>query len=90
MSRSVLAFMLVVQPRKVVFNPNSLRYGWQSVEALIIAAERVQEEAGPPIPGTYRHAFMNDTTPRKLPISHRIRCWRVWTDDAEALQVLAG
>ncbi len=35
--RSVLAFMLVVQPRKVIFHPNALKYGRQSVEALIAA-----------------------------------------------------
>ena len=65
--REVLAFMLVVQPRKVVFHPHSLKQGWQSVEALISAAEVVQGEAGPPVPGTYRHDFRNDTTPRWLP-----------------------
>ena len=51
--------MLVVQPRNVIFHPNALVHIWQSVEALIAAAEVVPEEVGPPVPGTSRHDFMN-------------------------------
>ena len=43
----------------------------QSVDALIAAGEQVQVEAGPPVPGTYRHDFMNDWTPRHMPVSRR-------------------
>ena len=43
----------------------------QSVEALIAAAEVVQAEVGPPVPGTYRHDFLNDTEPRQVPMSAR-------------------
>jgi len=31
----------------------------------------VQAEAGPPVPGTYRHDFMNDTEPREVLVSRR-------------------
>ena len=41
------------------------------MDALIAATERVQTGVGPPFLGTYRHAFMHDTTPRELPISKR-------------------
>ena len=95
--RQVYAFMLVVQPRKVIFHPNALVHGWQSVEALIAAAEVVQAEAGLPVPGTYRHHFMNDTEPRDVPISRR-GDWSMGrftatfgttvTDDDAALQAL--
>ena len=56
--------MLVVQPRKVIFHPNSLVHRWQSVEALIAATDVVQEEVRQPFPETYRHDFMNDREPR--------------------------
>ena len=71
MCRQVFAFMLVVQPRKVIPHPHALVHRWQSVEALIAAAEVVQEEVGPPVPGTYRHDFMNDREPRQVPMSVR-------------------
>ena len=71
MCRQVFAFMIVVQPRKVIFHPNAWVHIWQNVEALIAAAEVVQEEVGPPVPGTYRHVFMNDTEPRQVPMSAR-------------------
>ncbi len=56
----------------------------------------VQLDAGPPISGTYRHAFKDDTTPRKVPVSNRK--WVSYstlfygpsqTNYEEALQVLA-
>ena len=62
--------MLVVQPRNVIFHPNALLNGWQSVEALIPAAEVVQVEVGPPAPETYRHDFINDTEPRQVATSN--------------------
>ena len=68
---SGLVFMIVVQPRRVVFHPNALAHGWQMVEALIALAEVVQVEVGPPVPGTYRHDFMNDREPRQVPMSAR-------------------
>ena len=43
----------------------------QNVEALIAAAEVVQAEVGPPVPGTYRHDFTNDAEPRQVPMSAR-------------------
>ena len=57
MRRHIFACMLVAQPRKVVFHPNALVRGRQSVEALIAAAQVVQMEVGPPFPGTYRNDF---------------------------------
>ena len=87
--REVFASMLVVQPRKVIFHQNAVAHGWQSVDALIAAGERVQEEGGPPDPGTYRHDFLNDRTPRYMPVSRRgtrgyITCVGVAeTDNAE-------
>ena len=56
--------MLTLQPRKVIFHPNVLVHGWQSVEALIAAAEVVHMEVGPPVQGTYRDDFINYTGPR--------------------------
>ena len=53
--QDVFAFTLVVQPREVIFHPNAVAHGWQSVEVLIDAGERVQVDAGPPVPGTYQH-----------------------------------
>ena len=38
---------------------------------MLAAAEVVQNQAGPPAPGTYRHDFAHDTTPRELPVSKR-------------------
>ena len=49
-------------------HPTALVHRWQSVEALIAAAEVVQEEVGPSVPGTYRHDFMNDREPRQVPM----------------------
>ena len=69
--REVFAFMLAVQPHKVIFHQNAVAHGWQSVDALIAAGEQVQEQAGPPVPGTYRHDFMSDKTPRHMPVSRR-------------------
>ena len=57
--QDVFAFTLVVQPREVIFHPNAVAHGWQSVEVLIDARGRVQGDAGPPVPGTYRHDFRN-------------------------------
>ena len=91
--REVFAFMLVVQPHKVIFHQNAVAHGWQSVDALIAAGEQVQEQAGPPVPGTYRHDFMNDWTPRHMPVSRRrgTRDYATWfgvaeTDDEAALR----
>ena len=66
--RQVFAFLLVVQPLKVIFYPKALVHIWQSVEALIAAAEIVPMEVGPPVPGTYRHDFLNGTEPRQVPM----------------------
>ena len=45
----------------VIRHPNALVQAWQSVEALIAVVEVVQMEVGPPVLGTYRHDFINDT-----------------------------
>ena len=86
--------MPVAQPRKVIHHPNALVHIWQSVEALIGAPEVVREEAGPPVPGTYRHDFMNDREPRQLPMSARGNMGHfaalfgpTQTEDAAALEV---
>ena len=96
MCRQVFAFMLVVQPRKVIFHPNALVHIWQSVEDLIAAAEFVQEEVGPPVPGTYRHNFVNDREPRQVPMSARGNMGHfaamfgpTQTEDAAAKEVVA-
>ena len=56
--------MLAVAPRKIVFRPSSLADSNASIRALIAAGEEVQQEVGPPAPGTYRYHFMGDETPR--------------------------
>ena len=59
-----LAFLLVVAPRKIVLHMNSLAQGVASKNALIVAGLAVQAEMGPPHPGTHRHRFLGDETPR--------------------------
>ena len=88
--------MLVVQPRKVIFHPNALVHRCQSVEALIAATKVVQEEVGPPVPGTYRHDFMNNREPRQVPMSARGNMGHfaamlgpTKTEDAAAMEVVA-
>ena len=55
---------LVVAPRKVVIHMNALKHGVASKNALIAAGLAVQAEMGPPLPGTHRHRFHGDETPR--------------------------
>ena len=60
-----MAFLLVVAPRKIVFHVNSLAKGMTSKQALIAAGLAVQNEMGPPHPGTHRHRFYGDEKPRR-------------------------
>ena len=88
-----LAFMLVVAPRKVVLHLNALAHGEASKQALIDAGSLVGAELGAPIPGTYRHRFLGDVTPRiDLTHTHRPRRRRgggdVVPDDDRALRTL--
>ena len=61
----------------------------------VAAAEVVQVEVGPPVPGTYRHDFMNDTEPRQVPMSIRGNTGHIvamfgptQTEDVAALEVV--
>ena len=55
----VFAFMLVVQPRRLISHQSAVVHGCQSVDALIVAGEQIQEEVGPPDPGTYRRRLLH-------------------------------
>ena len=63
-----LAFMLCVQPRKVIWHPHALKEGWWSVEALLGMADAVDFELGPPVPGSFRQSFRWDWRPRQRPV----------------------
>ena len=80
----------------VVHLPSALAQAWQSVEALIAVVEVVQMEVGPPVPGTYRHNFVNDREQRQVPMSVRGNMVHfsamfgpTQTEDAAAKEVVA-
>ena len=84
-----LAFLLVVQPRKIAFNASSLKSGERSKEALIAAGLAVGIEMDPPAPWTYRYRFLNDVTPRDVPSPYPRPCLApVVPDDERAVELL--